>query len=83
MKIYDIIKGAIPNADESLCEYLLWGRTAYPFGKITARTIYKAANRYRRAKSKNLRLCEFCDRIAEANTMVCQKCHIALTRDVL
>jgi len=39
----EIIRKAIPNADDELCEFILWGRTPFPAGSITARDLYQAA----------------------------------------
>ena len=78
MTIYDIIKAAIPNANDEICSYILWERTPYPVGKITARTLFSSARRYKRASDNNIQLCDFCDRIAETNKSVCSKCHKAL-----
>lgn len=68
-----IIRGAIPQADEAICEHILWGRTPFPFAKVTAREIYKAADRFRRAGAHGIHLCEFCDRPA-VDGWNCEKC---------
>jgi hypothetical protein len=39
-----IIRAAIPEADEVLCDHILWGRTPFPMGAITAQSLFKAAN---------------------------------------
>lgn len=77
MLIHDIIKAAIPDADESLCEYIAWGRTAFPFTPVSAKAFYKAASRFHRASHKGVRLCDFCDRVAEKNGL-CLDCKKAL-----
>lgn len=77
MLISDVIKAAIPGADESLCEYVLWERTHYPFAPLTAREIYRAANRFKRAADANKRLCDLCDRLATEGYL-CDQCRSAL-----
>lgn len=74
MKIYAIIRSAIPNATDEICEHILWGRTTYPMGVITARSLYGAAKRFDRANKKNIRLCDFCDRIVRENRTECDIC---------
>ena len=49
MTFEDVIKAAIPGADEFVCDHVLWGRTPFPMGKVTARSLYRAASRLRRA----------------------------------
>ncbi len=72
MTFEDIIKQAIPDADEALCEYILWGRTCFPAGTITAKSLYKAAARWRRANINFIQLCDFCDRPALAGEFECK-----------
>lgn len=74
----DVIRMAIPNADEGTCDHVLWGRTAYPFGNVTARTLYRAAARVRRAGEHGLRLCDFCDRVAQPERWECARCDAVL-----
>lgn len=74
-----VIRAAIPGADDSLCEYILWERTPFPCGPIWARDIYAAASRWRRADVRGVRLCEFCDRIAETG-LTCASCEAGLQR---
>jgi len=74
-----IVRAAIPNASDSLCDHILWGRTGFPcFGKVTAQIVYKAAYRFKRASDKNMDLCDFCDRIATKNDL-CDVCRNSLT----
>jgi hypothetical protein len=54
-KIADVIKAAIPDADQSLCEHILWGRTPYPMGRVSARSLYQAASGFRRACDNSIR----------------------------
>lgn len=74
----EIVRCAIPDADDELCSHVLWGRTAFPFTRMTARTLYRAASRVRRAKEHGIELCTFCDRIAEPNSWECKGCSDAL-----
>jgi len=78
MLISDVIRAAIPNADESTCEHILWGRTAFPFISLTAKDIYRAASSFQRAKIKNTRLCDWCHRIAQEGKTECKSCYDAL-----
>lgn len=76
--IAEVIRAAIPTADESLCDHILWGRTAYPFASLSARDIYRAAYRYRRATEHGRHLCDLCDRLVEAPEYVCTSCRQGL-----
>jgi len=78
MTIKEIIQNAIPNANEELCEYIVWSRTPYPCGALGARELYQAARRLKRATDNGHRLCDLCDRIAILNKSVCKKCDDAL-----
>ena len=80
MNAEKIIKAAIPGADDSLCEHIIWGRTPFPCGAITAQSLYKAASRYARATKNKIRLCDFCDRVAEPDGWCCGSCRDALAR---
>lgn len=75
----DCVRAAIPDADESLIGHIIWGRTPYPFMKLTARDFYKAASRFKRAGEHGIRLCDFCDNIA-VDGWNCQSCNDALAR---
>jgi hypothetical protein len=78
MRIDEIIRNAIPEATEDLCEYILWNRTAYPFEGLTAKCVYKAASRFKRAGERGIQLCDFCDRRAMLGKSVCKRCDTAL-----
>lgn len=80
MDIRTIIRAAIPDATDEACEWVLWERTPYPMGAITARSIYKAASRIQRAATGKKRLCELCDRLAEPEKFICQRCKDAISR---
>jgi len=74
MLMYQIIKGAIPDADDALCEYILWEKTSFPFGKLTAKILYKAASRVSRAHKNRIKLCDFCDNQTSGSDSVCRRC---------
>jgi hypothetical protein len=78
VKASDVIRNAIPDATDELCEFVLWGRTPYPCGRITARDLYKSAHRFHRASIAGIRLCECCDRIAVTGMWMCAICSKAL-----
>lgn len=82
MKTFEkIIKAAIPNASTEYCDWLLWSRTSYPFGKVTAKNLYKAASRLNRAHKNGLRLCELCDNIAIQESSLCKRCSMILPKN--
>jgi hypothetical protein len=70
----DCVRAAIPDASDDLCNHIIWGRTPYPFMKLTARDFYKAASRWRRAAEHGIRLCDFCDRLAAGDSWTCNPC---------
>ena len=74
MLINEIIRAAIPDASEATCDYILWGRTPFPMGKITAKSVYRAAARIRRCGAHGITLCAYCDNIAEKGKCECAKC---------
>lgn len=76
--INDIVRAAIPGADDGLCSHIAWGRTPYPFAPLQAKDFYRAASAYRRAKEHGLTLCEHCHRIAEPGQWECKRCGDAL-----
>ena len=84
MTYAEVIRCAIPDADDSVCDHVLWGRTPFPMRSVWAKELYRAAFRWRRATSKGIMLCGFCDRIAEAGKYECTKCREVLegARDV-
>jgi hypothetical protein len=75
----DCIRAAIPDADEALCDHIIWGRTPFPFKKLSGRDFYRAASRFRRAEANGIRLCDFCDNIA-IDGWNCQSCINALAQ---
>ena len=74
MNAQQIIQAAIPNADESTIDHILWGRTPFPCGPITARSLYKAAYQYKRACDNKISLCDFCDQKAVEGKWLCVRC---------
>ena len=75
-----IIKAAIPDANDDIVEHILGGRTSFPMGKVTARDIYKAAYRYRRALRNHIRLCDFCDNVVSGDDWYCTSCAPAFSQ---
>lgn len=73
----DIVLGAIPDADAATIDYVIWGRTPFPF-RVDAREIYKAASGYRRACKRGVLLCDHCERIVPPNVWACELCERAL-----
>lgn len=76
----DIIRAAIPGASDDVCQHVLWGRTPFPFKKLTARDIYKAASGYIRSARRGTYLCDHCHRIADYDIYECVGCHDGRTR---
>lgn len=74
----EVVRAAIPGADDSLCDYILWERTPYPVGVITAKSLYRAASRVWRAHKQGFQLCEHCDNVAEPHQYACRQCRAAL-----
>ncbi len=79
MTIQEIVRAAYPAATDSECQHILFGRTSYPFGIVTARELYKAASRYARAKGSKIKLCDFCNSMARIDD-VCMGCWHKLDR---
>lgn len=75
-----IILAAIPNADARLVEAILWERTPFPMGEVTAKSIYKAASRFNRATIKGIRLCGLCDNISNNEKFMCDSCKSSLDK---
>jgi hypothetical protein len=75
----EIVRAAIPGASAELCEHILWGRTPFPVGRVTARDLYQAPSRFHRAMVKKVQLCDFCDRIVQEDAYLCETCANALS----
>jgi hypothetical protein len=73
----EVIRAAIPLASSDEIDYIIWGRTSFPFGSVNAKILYKAAKRYDRARINKIQLCEFCDKLAIISGE-CKRCHDAL-----
>lgn len=74
----DIIRKAIPAAPPEVVDFVLWERTPFPFARLTARDLYKAASGYRRACEHGIRLCDHCHRPA-VRDYECARCGEALS----
>jgi len=74
----DVVRAAIPNADHDCVEYVLWNRTAFPMGRVTAQGLFKKASGFRRASDAGKSLCDFCDRLSLTGQYCCQRCTDAL-----
>lgn len=81
MDASDIIKAAIPDADEKLCNFILWNRTPFPFA-LNPRQLYKSASGYFRAESNGRTLCDFCSNEAESGDYTCIACNNALKGNI-
>lgn len=77
MTYAEVILAAIPGAEHDVVEHILWGRTPYPMGRVTARSLYKAASGWRRACANGIALCDHCERHA-VTRFECQFCHDVL-----
>lgn len=77
MNAIKIVQAAIPSADEFLVEHIVWGRTPFPFSRITPQSLYKAASRYDRARRNKVPLCDWCDHKATIRDL-CASCAKAL-----
>ena len=75
-----IIQAAIPSADETLCDHILWGQTPFPCGAISAQMLYKAASRVRRAAKNKIRLCDHCSNKAQTGKWECSRCNVMLQK---
>ena len=76
----DVIRAAIPGADDATVEHVIWARTPFPMTAVNAREIYRAASRLHRAERNGVRLCDWCDRIARSGDWTCAQCDDALGR---
>ena len=75
-----VVRCGYPNASDALVEHILWGRTPFPFTKLSLKDVYKDAYSLYRAEKKGIVLCEFCHRIATINGL-CQGCDKGLNPD--
>lgn len=79
----DIVRAAIPQADIELAREILWERTPFPCGAVSARDLYRAASRLRRTKAQGVYLCDWCDRLVGDTPGLCLRCSKALRRAAL
>lgn len=77
MNAAQIIRAAIPDADDATVEHVIWGRSPWPFVRPAAQHLYKAASGFKRATDKGIRLCDHCEAPAAANDWECRKCYDA------
>jgi len=78
MSPYQIVQTALPDAPGWLVNDVIWSRTPFPIGKVTARQFWKAANGLRRAQEHGLVLCEMCHRVAVPGDYLCGRCRDAM-----
>lgn len=78
MSAETVIRAAIPDADKSTIDHIIWGRTPFPFKALTPKSLFKAASAYRRACDRGVILCDLCHRIARENAWTCVRCNDAL-----
>jgi hypothetical protein len=71
---FNVVRAAIPQAQEELVNYILWERTPFPVGSVSARDLYRAANRWERARKNGLTLCPFCNNKMEPEKFHCVSC---------
>lgn len=76
MRIDQVIKAGFPEADTATCEHILWEMTPYPHD-LSAKMLYKAASRAKRAYNNGITLCDLCDNKADQG-FTCAKCERAL-----
>lgn len=80
MNAKEIIGNAMGKSPSNeVVDHIVWGRTPFPFKEITAKHLYKAAHRFKRANDNNIILCDFCDNKAVID-YTCKKCRKALDR---
>lgn len=78
MQIQQVIRAVKPSATIEECEWILWERTPYPCGSITARSLYKAASQFIRACKNQFQLCDYCHNKVPEGKYVCDKCRTSL-----
>ncbi len=80
MNAQEIIQKAIPEANNDLCEYILWAMTPFPCGAVSPRSLFKAADRLKRANANGRRLCDFCNNEVHGDDWTCPSCTRALSQ---
>jgi len=76
--VEQIVRAAIPGASDTDIEHVLWGRTPFPFTKLTPRSLFKAASGWRRACRSSRTLCDHCSNEAVKDGYECVRCREAL-----
>lgn len=74
MKIIEVMRKAQANITEDEAEFILWERTPYPVGGITAKSLYQATRRFYRVIKNHRKCCELCDNLAKENDSLCERC---------
>jgi hypothetical protein len=74
MTLSSIIQAGYPCATDEDITYILWSRTPYPIGAVTAKSLYNASRRVWRAHTHNIRLCDCCNNRASRGRILCKKC---------
>jgi len=74
-----IILAAIPDATGDDIEHVLWARTPFPVGRVTAQSLYRAASGWARAGRNGIQLCDHCrNPVAPGRKNECDGCGSAL-----
>jgi hypothetical protein len=80
MTPFDVVSAAIPLCDTETAELILWARTPFPCAPVSARTLYKAASSYYRARGRGYYLCDFCERLVGREYHTCDRCEAVLRK---
>lgn len=79
--IAEVVKAAIPDATPEIIDWVLWERTPYPCGKVSAKKIYKASSSFVRASVSGIKQCELCSKgRVFGEGFVCSRCKKQLAR---
>ena len=81
MKILEVMQKAKPNITEEEADFILWSRTPFPCGAITAKSLYQATRRFYRTIANHRHVCEFCDNLAQDNDTLCKRCAGAIRHE--
>lgn len=77
MTFQELIRAALPGADDATVDYVLWNRTPFPFD-TDPKMLFKKARSYARACANGRQQCELCDNLARPGEWECQRCADAL-----
>ena len=78
----EIVCAAIPGASAELADAILWNRTPFPCGPVSARDLFRAASAWRRAKANGIALCTLCDQVATPGHWDCGRCRAAVAKSL-